>query len=72
MLQNPNFPGLRPEPPLGSLQRSPDLLAHGEGLAVSRCRHVKVVSVLFDPRVKIDETCYCGLPLPKQVLPGVG
>jgi len=34
MLQNPNFPGLRPEPRWGSLQRSPDLITDGEG---ARC-----------------------------------
>jgi len=33
MLQNLNFPRLRPGPRWGSLQRSPDSLADGEGLA---------------------------------------
>ena len=34
MLQNPNFPELLPGPRWGSLQRSPDPLADGEG---ARC-----------------------------------
>ena len=34
MLQHPNFPGLRPGPRWGSLQRSLDLLADGE---MARC-----------------------------------
>ena len=33
MLQNPNFQGLRPGLRWGSLQRSPESLADGEGLA---------------------------------------
>ena len=33
MLQNPNFPGLRPGPRRGSLQLSPSLLSDGAGLA---------------------------------------
>ena len=35
MLQNPNFPGIRPELRWGSLERSPDPLTDEEGLALS-------------------------------------